>query len=119
MGKTAENIKPKGVRIMLDRERHIRFTFAGIEYLLEKYGSLTDAFTAMQDIQKGVDVRTLGAIVDFAFAGLLHEDRDLTRDDVANMIDLSGINDLAQAIAESLSSSMPAAKAGAGGGDPQ
>ncbi len=119
MGKNLDNIRPKGARVMLDRERHIRYTFAGFEFLLEKYGDLASAFSAMQDISKGIDVRTLGAVVDFAYAGLMHEDRSLTRDAVAEIIDLAAINELAMAIAESLSGAMPVAAKKAEGKNPQ
>ena len=114
MAKATENIRPKGVPILLDRERRLRFTFAGLEYLTEKYGDLTTAFNSMTDPQAGLNAKTLTAMVDFAYAGLMHEDKDLTREHVAEIIDLENINDLAQAIVMSVNAALPAQKGGTG-----
>ena len=103
-----ENIKPKGVRIMLDRERHMRFTFSAIEYLTEKYGDLNAAFASMGEIAQGkINKKTVGAIIDFAYAGLMSDDRNLTRESVADLIDMSSIGELAKCIVTSVNGSMP------------
>jgi hypothetical protein len=56
--------------------------------------------------------------VDFTYAGLMHEDSGLTRDKVAEIIDISMVNEIASAIVESITGSLPAAKK-AENGNPQ
>lgn len=103
-----ENIRPKGVKIMLDRERRMRFTFAAVEYLTEKYGELNTAFASMGEVAQGkINQKTVGAIIDFAYAGLMSDDRNLTREDVADLIDMASIGELARCIALAVNGSMP------------
>jgi hypothetical protein len=118
MAKNTENIRPKGVRIVLDRERHMRFSFAALEYLAEKYGDLHTAFSKMPTGGDGLGRESVAAIVDFTYAGLMHEDGSLTRDKVAEIIDISMVNEIASAIVESITGSLPAAKK-AENGNPQ
>lgn len=110
MAKNIENIRPKGVRIVLDRERHMRFSFAALEYLADKYGDLNTAFSKMPGAETGLSKESISAIIDFTYAGLMHEDRDLTRDAVADMLDMSMVNELASAIVEAITGALPAPK---------
>lgn len=111
MGKV-ENVRFKGVRVELDRERHMRLTFSGIEYLIEKYGDLQKAFDAMQAIQGGITKDGIASIIDFSYACLMHEDRNLTRQDLADMLDIAMVAPLAEAIAKAVTASMPESKGG-------
>jgi hypothetical protein len=111
-----ENIRPKGVKIMLDRERHMRLTFSGIEYLTEKYGDLNKAFGVLGELSQAaamakpeISGKMISAIVDFTYACLMADDRQLTREMVADMLDIGSIGEVARCIALSVNGSMPEA----------
>ena len=111
-----ENIRPKGVKIMLDRERHMRLTFSGIEYLTEKYGDLNKAFGVLGELSQAaamakpeISGKMISAIVDFTYACLMADDRQLTREMVADMLDIGSIGEVARCIALSVNCSMPEA----------
>jgi len=120
MGK-AENIKSKSVMIMLDRERHAKLTMAGIMFLGEQYdGDAINAFNAFDEINKKIEGgkselerlsnKAIKVIINFVYACLMHEDRNLTVDAVANMIDLNNMREVFTAITHCMTNSMPDSK---------
>lgn len=112
MGKTVD-IKPRGVKIELDRERHLCFKFSGMAWLIEKYGDLDKVFSALTSLDgRGISADTLRIFSDFIYAGLMHEDKDLTPEAVFDLLDLGSMNMLSDAIKTALGMSMPEPKGG-------
>ena len=91
------------VTIQLDKERHLRLTLKG---MLE-FEKLTG-----KNLMKGFKLGDL-SLKDTAamlWACLLHEDKELTFDDVLLMVDFSNLSTVMGSLIESLSQSIPATK---------
>ena len=96
----------KLVTIKLDKERHLRLTLKG---MLE-FEKLTG-----KNFLQGFKIKDLG-LEDTAvmmWSCLMHEDKELTYDDVLNMIDFGNLEEAMDALRDCLSQSLPEAKAGA------
>ena len=103
-----------GEEIMLDKPRHIRFTMKGIKYLVKKYGSLSKAIDELGNVSNDITEQTLNVLTTFIYAGLIHEDKSLTEDDVDNIIDIKNIGGLSGKIMLAMSNSLPDSKEGNG-----
>ncbi len=92
------------VTIQLDKERHLRLTLKG---MLE-FDKLTG-----KNLLKGFKIKdfSLKDTAAMLWACLLHEDKELTFDDVLLMVDFSNLMMVMDALATSLSQSIPATKA--------
>lgn len=77
----------KGVPLMLDRERHLRFSLGTIRRLKDKLGK-----TALEE---GVSTDLLAELLWF---GLTHEDADLTVEQVEEMVDLEHLTEVMDAV---------------------
>lgn len=96
------------VPIKLDKPRHLFYSMKGFLYLAERYGDAGSAFAKIpsgKDSRMGVD--ELNALVDLIFAGLMHEDDSLSRDDVARIIDIRRLGFIAEAISKAMATSLP------------
>lgn len=104
-----KNLKTSGAPIELDKARSVRFTFEGLGWLAEKYGSVKTALDKFGNVEllQEMSAEGLGLVVDFLYAGLMHEDESLERKFVARMIDLSNIKDVIEAIGNGIRGSMP------------
>lgn len=99
MGNVAD-IRPKPVKVMLDKERTLLFDLNAFACLEEEYGSIDAALDALA---KG-KVKALRAIL---WAGLVHEDESLTIKDVGKLFTLADLQRVAEAVNEALSQVMP------------
>lgn len=81
----------KMVTINLDKERHLYFTLNSLELIEDMTG------TSVDKIGENMNMKTLKALV---FAGLVHEDKDLTVDEVGEMIGVDKIEEVSKAIGE-------------------
>lgn len=90
-----KKIKSNPITIELDKKRNLRYTLGSFAYLEETYGNIDKAFDKMNE-------GSIGSIIDIIYAGLIHEDETLTRFQVANMIDMSNMNDVVAAIAQAM-----------------
>lgn len=93
------------VKVTLDKERHLRLTLKG---MLE-FEKLTG-----KNLIKGFKLEDLG-LADTAammWACLLHEDKELTYDDVLCMIDFDNLESALDALMDCLTHSLPEPKAG-------
>lgn len=86
-----EGKMPKPITIKLDKERHIRLTLKG---MLE-FEKLTG-----KNLLKGFNLKdlTLEDMAALMWACLIHEDKELTYDDVLCMIDSNNFNMVTEAI---------------------
>jgi hypothetical protein len=103
MGKNLDNVKQKGVKISLDKDRILEYDFNAFVELEEKFGTIQGAMEQLQD-GKLKNVRTI------LWAGLIEEDETLTEKEVGKMIHLDKIQELAEKINEALSKALPEVK---------
>lgn len=89
-------VKSNPIPIELDRARTIRFTLGSFAYLEETYGDIDKAFAKME-------TGSISAIIDIIYAGLIHEDDKLTKNQVAHMIDMENMNDVVTVIGSAMS----------------
>ncbi len=93
------------VKVTLDKERHLRLTLKGMlefEKLTSK--SLMRGFK-LQDL-------TLEDTAVMLWACLIHEDEELTYNDVLCMVDFSNLEKVMTALMDCMSRGLPGAKAG-------
>lgn len=111
-----DDIAYQGVEIHLDKVRHLHFKFRGIKIIVEKYGSIQKAVEVLQKTfqgaEKEIDVNVIDAISVLTYAGLVHEDKDLTQDDVEDILDFRNIAELPGKLIEALSNSLPQVEGG-------
>lgn len=94
------DIRPKPVKVMLDRERSLVYDLNAFAALEEEYGDVDKALDAFA---KG-SIKAVRAIL---WAGLIHEDETLKPVDVGRMITLQDLASIAQSINEAVALSMP------------
>lgn len=100
------------VEVVLDAPRRLRYTLAAIRRIFEEKG--TDYFDA---VATGADpIRNLERLAYLAWQGLRHEDPVLTLEDVEEIVDLTMIVPLQEAIARALGQDVPSVPAPAGAG---
>ena len=81
-------------------EREIRFTLNAMAEMEDKYGSIDEAFKALDD-------GSIKAARFILWAGLLHNDENLTEQQVGNLIDMDCLNDIFETMSEALGEDMP------------
>lgn len=79
------------VKINLDKERNLYFTLNSLEIIEELTGKTIDK------LSEGMTISMLKAVV---YAGLVHEDKELTVDAVGEMIGFEDIEMISNAIGE-------------------
>ena len=82
-------MKKNMVQINLDKERNLYFNLNSLEIIEELTGKSIDK------ISEGMDMKMLKAIV---YAGLVHEDKELTVESVGEMIGFEDIGKVSEAI---------------------
>lgn len=84
----------KKVEITLDKERTLAFPLMSLIRLKKEYGiELKD----LADENKAQDIETILTII---WAGLIHEDKELTLDDVGYMIDITELPEVSSKLSE-------------------
>jgi hypothetical protein len=84
----------KKVPITLDKERNISFPLMSLIRLKKEFGiELKD----LEDEEKAQDIEVILAII---WAGLIHEDKELTIEDVGYMIDITELPEISEKLAE-------------------
>lgn len=94
------DIRPKPVKVMLDKERTLLFdlnTYAEIEL---EYGSVEKA---LDDLQKG----KINALRVILWAALHQEDESLTIKDAGKLFTLADLQRISKLLNEAISQSMP------------
>lgn len=95
-----QDVRTKATTVVLDQERHLLFDLNAFAELEDRFGSMSNAFTAMQS-------GSLKAARALLWAGLLHEDESLTERQVGSMVTLDNIGIVMDVIADALASAMP------------
>jgi hypothetical protein len=91
-----KDIKIVPVKIMLDKERTLLLDLNAFAELEEVYESVDDA---LDGLQKG-KIKAVRAIL---WAGLVHEDEELTQKDVGKLIGFSNLQEISAKINEAFS----------------
>lgn len=99
------DVKPKPVKITLSDgvERTIKFTLNAMAELEDRYGSVEEAF-------KQLDNNSIKAVRCILWAGLIHEDPDLTEQQVGNLIDIQYMQELMASLSDAFDVDMPEAE---------
>ena len=100
--------KPRVKTITLNDgvEREIKFTLNAMAELEDRYGSVENAFKALES-------NSIKAARCILWAGLLHTDEGLTEQQVGNLIDLDILNEVMESMTEAMGNDMPDKKEGA------
>lgn len=100
-----KDIKSKAVKITLTDgvERTIKFTLNAMAELEDRYGSVEEAF-------KQLDNNSIKAVRCILWAGLIHEDPDLTEQQVGNLIDIQYMQELMASLGDAFDANMPEAE---------
>lgn len=86
------NKQKKEVTVTLDKKRTIRFT---LNALAEIEDALGVPLSQMSEVELGIKtVRTM------LWAGLIHEDEELTERQVGNMVDFSNLEEVQKKVSE-------------------
>ena len=89
------------------KARHVKYTIKGLKLLSKQYGSVAAAFGKMQTMNQEFDTETMDNLVLLLQAGLIHEDKGLTTDDVENMLTMANMLTVFNMILRAFGQSMP------------
>ena len=97
-----KDVKSKDIKITLNDgvERTIKFTLNALAELEDRYGSVDEAF-------KQLDNNSIKAVRCVLWAGLIHEDPELTEQQVGNLIDIQYMQELMSSLNDAFDSNMP------------
>lgn len=100
-----KDVKSKDIKITLNDgvERTIKFTLNALAELEDRYGSVDEAF-------KQLDNNSIKAVRCILWAGLIHEDPELTEQQVGNLIDIQYMQELMASLNNAFDSDMPVAE---------
>ena len=100
----ADIVKVRKAPVIVDigdgQERHLRYTLNAFALLEEKYGTMDKAMEALES-------GSIIAIRYILWAGLVHEDENLTEHYVGNQIELSDLEVLAEKMNEAMMGDLP------------
>lgn len=99
MSNLAKVHRPK-VYIELDRPRAIEYKLRAFARMEEKYGSIDAAMNAMES-------GSIEAISFMLWCGLVHEDPELTLEQVQDMVDIRDMEYVADKMGQVMNSDMP------------
>ena len=100
-----KDVKSKDIKITLNDgvERTIKFTLNALAEREDRYGSVDEAF-------KQLDNNSIKAVRCILWAGLIHEDPELTEQQVGNLIDIQYMQELMASLNDAFDSDMPVAE---------
>jgi hypothetical protein len=104
----------RGLRLELDRPRHLRMTLGALKRVEELSG-----IGIHQQEELAAWSKTLDGVVGFLWAGLVHEDPELTVEDVYEIVDIHNFGQIRAALDEAIGIAMPAPGAGENGTSPR
>jgi hypothetical protein len=96
-----------GEEIKLDKIRHIKYTTRGLKLIAKKFGSVVKGFDQMKTMNPDFDTEMMDNLTLLLHAGLIHEDKELTADDVENMLTLDNMTPVFHKILKAFAGSTP------------
>lgn len=108
------DVKSKDIKITLKDgvERTIVFDLNAMAELEDKYGSVDAAFEMLEN-------NSIKALRFILWAGLIHEDENLTERQVGSLIDMQYIQDIMGTLGQAFEADMPDASDEAGSDSPK
>lgn len=100
----ADTVRTTPIPIALDKERTLLYDFNAFIELEELYGDINKAFEGLEQLK-------MKPIRDMIWAGLIHEDENLTPKQVGKMLNMANVQEIATKIMEALGISLPEAEA--------
>jgi hypothetical protein len=100
----SEKVIPS-IAIMLDKERHFRFTLGAIIRFQKATGKDLRKKEVAAAMEKDMDIEELTT---FMWACLYWEDKNLTIEDVSDLIDINNLEDIKAKFYEAIKVAMPA-----------
>lgn len=98
---------PVKYKIKLDKERSLLFDLNAYEILEDIYGTLPAAITALQK-----DEKRMRNIKNFLYAGLIHEDKEITIEKAGTLGGYRNLSDISEILITAFMDVMPEAKEG-------
>lgn len=95
-----EKVKRNPVYVELDKSRQLKYTLNSFAEMEDRYGSVDDALKA---VEKG----KIKAVRFMLWAGLIHEDENLTEKQVGAMIEVQDLDALSAKMNETMSGDLP------------
>lgn len=94
--------KAKTTKITLNDgvERELKFTLNAMAELEDRYGSVEAAFKKLEE-------NSMKAVRCVLWAGLLHNDENLTEQQVGNLIDITTMESLMNSVGDAFGNDMP------------
>lgn len=108
-----KDVKAKTVKITLSDgvERTVKFDLNAMAELEDRYGSVDEAFAML-------DKNSIKAVRFILWAGLVHEDPNLTEQKVGSLIDMQYMQELMSSLGNAFGADMPVEQALPDGTDP-
>lgn len=103
--------KKKTITLLDGVERTIKFDLNAMAELEDKYGSVDAAFEML-------DKNSIKALRFILWAGLVHEDENLTERQVGSLIDMQYMSELMETLGDAFEGDMPVEQSNEGTSDP-
>lgn len=94
------NVRVKEVELNLDKPRKLVYDMNAFISLEEIYGTIEDAL-------KALDGKSIKAFRNFLWAGLVHEDDELTVQMVGKLLSLDNLEEVSKKLTEAIQTSLP------------
>ena len=97
-------IKSPEINVILDRQRTMKFSWAAIDYLTDRYDSLGDAMALAQGFADPMQMTkaTKNAIMDFFVALLLADDPEMTAEKLKHIMPIEKMIEIAPEISKAV-----------------
>lgn len=105
MASNLKKIRPEKVQIVLDKTRTL-------VYDLNAFAELEDQFGSIEEAMRALESGKIKAIIAILWAGLVHEDENLTPKYVGSIIGLGDLQQVADALGKAINTALPEADKG-------
>jgi len=104
--KKGEKVKPLAIKIHLDKERILKYSFRAIKLLEEKFDV---PFGQLDQVLNDTNKLKVDDVITLIWAGLIHEEKDLKHEQVYELLDASDYSfmDVVDLIAKGFGVSTP------------
>ena len=100
MSGVLKRVRPKRVKLVLDKQRTL-------VYDLNAFAELEEAFGSIEEAMKALETGKIKSLIAILWAGLVHEDEELTIKQVGSLIGLTDLQEVANALTEAITSALP------------
>jgi len=108
-----EDIAYEGEEITINgKKRKLLFTMNGMKILAKEFGTVYKALGIMRELNYEFDENSLDKICILLYAGLIHEDKSITIDDIGNMMRFDLMPYLIGKLSKAITGSLPQSEEG-------